>query len=1178
MLRLILTFGLLTSTFAEVPAQEADFKEWRFDVAPSERVEGRIRVAEDGLSGPRYPAFPDPNQSLILDGTSYLVIPDQSDGQTSFYDFDQGDSVTFEAWVRLNTVGENACIISKGRTARSGRQAFNQNWAFRLRKIAGGAGVNFLFRSRAAENAPAEWHRWTSKTGIGPGSRWHHVALCYTFGEPESITAIIDGQEVSGSWDMAGPTTRPPVVDNDDVLIGSTMQGLANNTFNGSLDNLRVHRRIVPLAELLQRFKYIPRPVLTPHLPVGRAVVELFAGQASHTQLPEETEVADLTWTQQKLGFVRLPQNYDTWGIRSDWNGTLLVRAWTEIELSEGSHSFLLRSRGLSQVWIDGDPLLRTPPQRKYGGAHQPVPEIPAVPLQGMRPAAMSDGESIGSFETSGGRHLIRWDMIVGGRAFRKEFGENCLAVSTDGGMYQLVGSGTPTPLTDAGWTEYRVWTDLQIRREEARRRRAAGATQREQWDRRHQWARAHLIKSSAPVNVDRLLTGGQPPRAEHPTPDPKKLAVYEQHIAPILNEHCGRCHIDRQRGGLMLTDPGRLRQGGDSGSPAVVPGKPDESLLLQLISAGRDEGRMPPRGEGVSERDVKVLRKWIADGAVMPPSPESDRSAPSRADDLRFLRRTSLLTIGVPPSLSEINAFIAAPQESRRSLAIERLLNDPRWADTRVGYWQDALAENPNLLKPTLNNTGPFRWWIYEALADNKPVDRFATELILMRGSPWYGGSAGFAIASQNDVPMAAKAHVIGTAFLGINLKCARCHDAPYHRWRQSDLFEMAAMLDRKQLTLPATSTVPAAFFEDRERESLIEVSLKPPAKLSPRFPFAELSNKASESLPESADSREELAQRITTSRRFAEVIANREWKWFMGRGLVEPVDDWDDNPASNPKLLDGLADVLIANDYDLKRFARVILRSNAYQSRLEARRMTAEQVVDSAFHTAGRSMATEMLTLDVEGAQAASRFLNFGYPQRAWEFTTLANERDRPSIALPAVQSVVDVLKSFGWRDSRPEPTSERRHDPDLTQPGSLANGTLGLWLTTLTDESQLTRELMLAASVEQTVDTLFLRFLTRHPTAEEKEQFVVLLSPGFQERVIPREDRGTPHEARRFRTVSWSNHLSPDANLIRMQQQEALRQGPAPTRYLTAEWRERAEDAIWSLLNSPEMILVP
>lgn len=238
----------------------------------------------------------------------------------------------------------------------------------------------------------------------------------------------------------------------------------------------------------------------------------------------------------------------------------------------------------------------------------------------------------------------------------------------------------------------------------------------------------------------------------------------------------------------------------------------------------------------------------------------------------------------------------------------------------------------------------------------------------------------------------------------------------------------------------------------------------------------------------------------------------------------------------------------------------------------------MTAEQVVDSAFHTAGRSMATEMLTLDVEGAQAASRFLNFGYPQRAWEFTTLANERDRPSIALPAVQSVVDVLKSFGWRDSRPEPTSERRHDPDLTQPGSLANGTLGLWLTTLTDESQLTRELMLAASVEQTVDTLFLRFLTRHPTAEEKEQFVVLLSPGFQERVIPREDRGTPHEARRFRTVSWSNHLSPDANLIRMQQQEALRQGPAPTRYLTAEWRERAEDAIWSLLNSPEMILVP
>ena len=90
------------------------------------------------------------------------------------------------------------------------------------------------------------------------------------------------------------------------------------------------------------------------------------------------------------------------------------------------------------------------------------------------------------------------------------------------------------------------------------------------------------------------------------------------------------------------------------------------------------------------------------------------------------------------------------------------------------------------------------------------------------MRGSAWDGGTAGFSLASQNDVPMAAKAHVIGSAFLGVNMKCARCHDAPYHAWKQADLFQMAAMLDRKDLKLPATSTVPAAFFEKQARKSL--------------------------------------------------------------------------------------------------------------------------------------------------------------------------------------------------------------------------------------------------------------------------------------------------------------------------------------------------------------------
>ena len=92
--------------------------------------------------------------------------------------------------------------------------------------------------------------------------------------------------------------------------------------------------------------------------------------------------------------------------------------------------------------------------------------------------------------------------------------------------------------------------------------------------------------------------------------------------------------------------------------------------------------------------------------------------------EDHSFLRRLTLDTVGVVPKPSEIEAFFRDPPTKRRTRVIDRLLQDQRWADHWVGYWQDVLAENPALVHPTLNNTGPFRWWIYESLKLNKPMD----------------------------------------------------------------------------------------------------------------------------------------------------------------------------------------------------------------------------------------------------------------------------------------------------------------------------------------------------------------------------------------------------------------------------------------------------------------------
>ena len=1166
---------------------------WTFDDQLPGTVHGAATSRSAGLAEPHYPGFLKQNRALTLEAPSWIQIPD--DVAHGRFDFDNGDAVTFEAWVSVNSMNDNAYIVGKGRTGTSGAKSVNQNWAFRLRKNNGRACVNFLFHSRKTESGNGDWHRWTSKTGFSPGRRWHHVAASYRFGDPKSIRGFIDGKEVKGAWDMGGETTEPPVVDDDDVWIGSALGGNKDNSFHGSIDDIRIHRREVPAAELMGRFKWVPPEVKPPSIPTGKVVVQLFGSIDSISEIPLETDGPLAEWTQDEMAFVRLPHKYDSWGIREDWGTTLLIRAWTEVDLSAGEYRLLARSRGMSRLTVDSTVLLTTATQPNRGGAHHVVDELPELPFPGMRPHWMSDNEQVTVFQSEGKRHRVMYEVIVGGPSFRAEFGETCVAIAQPNGMFHILSEVSGYPLTDDGWKAFVDHQSGQLDALDRKTRQAANLVHADYWNKRHAHARQTLLSENEHASIDhqiaeRITAHNQSAGRTQKSTD---SSFFQQHIQPIFDAHCTRCHGKKEQGGLLIIDRRRLLSGGESGDPAVIPGRPADSPLLQLVSAAEDDYRMPPKGAGLSKDEVEKVRQWIADGATMPTKNVALITVSPVSDDHTFLRRVYIDTVGVPPSLAEAQDFLNADADTRREQVVDRLLRDPRWADNWVGYWQDALAENPNLLKPMLNNTGPFRWWIHEALTDNKAIDRFATELILMRGSAWDGGTAGFSLASQNDVPMAAKAHVIGSAFLGVNMKCARCHDAPYHAWKQSDLFQMAAMLDRKDLKLPATSTVPIAFFEKQARKSLIEVTLKPGEQIAAHFPFAEFAPPVDEELlTRPNDTREQLAAQVTASRRFAEVIANRLWKRFMGAGLVDPVDDWEGNPASDPKLLATLADLLISSNYDVKEFARAVFNSNAYQrtaidpstdgSRFfegpYRRRMTAEQIVDSAFHSVGQQMNTEPLTMDIEGTLTASRFLNFGRPKRSWEFTSLANERDRPSLALPRAQAVADVLKAFGWRNSRPEPTVDREETPNLIQPGVLANGTLGVWLTRLSDHSGLTQLMLRPQTLDELIDGLFLQLLTRQPTADERQQFEELLESGFNDRVVPSEDIGTAPEEKRFRYVSWSNHLNSEANVIKMQIQDLVRQGPPPTRYLRADWRERAEDAIWSLLNSPEMILVP
>lgn len=1189
---------------AEIPAFERAVRDsdpvahWSFSKDADFKVsETKNReLTDQGPAAPEYPLFGERNEALRLDGGERVIIPDE--GENSRFDFDNGDVISVEAMVNPTKFNGQAAIISKGRTHNQGYSNNNQNWALRLKSVGGQAGVNFLFRSREHEGGKGDWHRWTTVSGFGVNTGWHHVAVSYQFGKPESIRAFIDGEEIRGTWDMGGPTTAPPVVDNDEIWIGSSTGGSPGNSFIGSLDEVALYRRALSAETLIARYERVEPPLILPEAKKGVVSLHLYGPFESNVKFPNDPGEALISWSQKAMGFIRIPRKFDDWGVREDWGTGVIVRAVTEIELEAGEYEFLGRSRSVSRLFVDGENILDFPKVSRGGGAHNHVQPVPEVPRAGMRPHAMDDIEKIVKFTSPGGTHTVVFDVMVGGPKKRLEFGEACLAIAKGEEMFHLIapGSARGPKLTDEGWLAFAAETGEMLDHFDRDNRRAADQ-QAGYWDMRHELAAKHLVGDSDGGSIDDIILARlESARKESDDPD----SFFNQEVRPIFAEHCYRCHGEKEKGGLNLQKQESLFAGGESGIPAVVPGDPHGSFVIEVVAADADDDRMPPKGGGLSAGERSILEKWVKDegGKIQHAAKEIGEQTPL-VDDLTFLRRVWIDTLGIAPPVKDIRDFQADPSPDKREKMIARLLADERWADNQVGYWQDVLAENPNLLKPMLNNTGPFRFWILEALRDNKPMDRFATELITMRGSTWGGGAGGFGVATQNDVPMAAKAHIVGTAFLGVDMKCARCHDAPYHETTQEDLFQMAAMLELREIKVPETSSVPAAFFDhvaEGGRESLIEVTLPIGAKVQAEWPFDEFISEIPEGvIVDPNDTRERIAADVTFSRRFAEVIVNRMWSRFIGAGIVEPVDDWEGHAPADPELLAYLTDDFIRGGYDLRKLAGRIMNSRVYQQVAQdppvnivdadrffeapyRRRMVAEQVVDNAWHIAGKQMDLGKLTMDIEGRLAPDFFMNFGSPQRAWEFSTLANERDRPSLAMPKIQAVVDVLRAFGWRTSRQEPTSHRIEDPNPLQPGVLANGVMGSWLTRLTDESEITQLCVDAESVEWLTDQLYLRFLTRKPTPAERDVFSALLSDGFEQRVVPAAERAPAPKVERMPYVSWSNHLHSEANSIKQQEEAMARAGDPPTRYLRTHWREQAEDALWALLNAPEMIMVP
>ncbi len=956
-------------------------------------------------------------------------------------------------------------------------------------------------------------------------------------------------------------------------------------------------------------------------IPAGRVLVTLNEGMPTHDRwlnegekLPAET----MRWNGGEFLLPRLPLRYDDWGIRASWKGPILARLAADVNLPVGTHRVVFRARGLARLWVDGALVASTKTHKGDSGGYDNPEPVPAPPLPGLRPVGYGIQETLGEIVVKPGAPLrVVVENLVGGRKYRAEPGELTVAVQTrDGRSFNVLqpagASGEPIALTDVAMTAAIARIDAALTSYDDNQRRIAAATQDAFWEKRRSAAQAWIAQHPAPA---------VPPGAPHPidafigekisravataakTPAAETKHFHEQ-VLPILRDACFRCHGEKEKGGLRLNTREAALAGGESKLPAIVPGNSAKSELIARITHPDEDERMPAKSEALKPAQIATLRAWIDAGAAWPAAPiapEAIARAPV-IDDAAFLRRVYFDTVGMPPSERDVSAFLADRSADKRARVIDRLLADERVADHWVSYWQDVLGENPNVVKPTLNNTGPFRFFLYEALRDGKPMDRLVTELILLRGSEREGGSAGFGLAADNDAPFASKGHIVASAFLGIELQCARCHDSPYHATKQRDLYSLAALFERKTVTVPTSSTVPAAFFDKKARESLIKVTLQPKEPITPAWPFGSLTGAADDVsldalLQNPKDTRERLAALVTSPQntRFAQVMVNRIWKRLMGAGVVEPAHDWEGRTASHPQMLAWLAREFVAHAYDLRHVARLILTSQTYQrpatgrsltapaeqrffASPDARRLSAEQVVDSLFAVSGRPMDIEEITMDSDARRSAETFISLGTPRRAWMFGSLSNERDRPSLNLPRAQAVADVLEAFGWTGSRQNPRTDRESDPNVLQPGVLANSVVSVWVTRASHRSALADLAVEAASPAVLVENIYLRVLGRTPTASERAPLVRVLTPGFAARVLPAAEVIPPAPLPPLPGLSWSTHLMPDATTVMMEMEKRARSGPPSDPRLRPAWREAFEDIVWSLVNTREFVWLP
>lgn len=431
-------------------------------------------------------------------------------------------------------------------------------------------------------------------------------------------------------------------------------------------------------------------------------------------------------------------------------------------------------------------------------------------------------------------------------------------------------------------------------------------------------------------------------------------------------------------------------------------------------------------------------------------------------ADDATWLRRVHLDTIGTLPTAAEARDFLADPSPDKRPRRIDELLAREEYADYWTMLWSDILRVDRDKL--TAQGSVALTRWLRRQFVENRPYDEFVESILLAQGSTQVEGPA--AIYKVLDTPELLS-RSLSQVFLGVRIECAQCHHHPFERWAQDDYFGLAGFftgISKKIVHGGAEAIV-----------SRGGVDLNHPRTGQPIRARA-LGAPDAEFRPND-DRRRVLAKWMTSPDNpyLAATLANRLWAHYLGRGLVEPIDDLRaTNPAVNEPLLAALARHLVATDFDIREFTRTLLNSRVYQLSSEANSSNRDD--DRNFSRALIKALPAEVLLDAICQTTGVREEFNGWPD-----------------GYRAIQVWDNRMPSYFFQIfGRPVRASvcecERSNEPSIAQALHLLNSPE--ILAKLQDRRGIARKLAESSmTADEILDELYLTTLTRFPTAQQR-----------------------------------------------------------------------------------------